>query len=154
MLTSWTSWPLARRACGQPASAEDCDVAALRYDVRCDRNLLRAFAAQADTVQADQDPKLAAAVEALAALSAQAEHSLTQGTAGGILLQDHYLVEKMAQFNRERVPERVVHAKGAGAFGEFIVTDDVSAYTKADFLQPGKKTEMLARFSSVATEQG
>src|SRR5659263_155105 len=82
------------------------------------------------------------------------EHSLTQGTAGGILLQDHYLVEKMAQFNRERVPERVVHAKGAGAFGEFIVTDDVSAYTKADFLQPGKKTEMLARFSSVATEQG
>jgi len=82
------------------------------------------------------------------------EHSLTQGPAGGILLNDHYLIEKMAQFNRERVPERVVHAKGAGAFGEFVVTDDVSAYTKADFLQPGKKTEMLARFSSVAPEQG
>ena len=60
------------------------------------------------------------------------EHSLTQGTGGGILLQDHYLIEKMAQFNRERVPERVVHAKGAGAFGEFVVTGDVSQYTKAD----------------------
>ncbi len=82
------------------------------------------------------------------------EHSLTQGTDGGILLQDHYLIEKMAQFNRERVPERVVHAKGAGAFGEFVVTEDVSQYTKAGFLQPGKRTEMLARFSSVAPEQG
>ncbi len=82
------------------------------------------------------------------------EHSLTQGKDGGILLQDHYLIEKMAQFNRERVPERVVHAKGGGAFGEFVVTDDVSRYTKADFLQPGKRTEMLARFSSVAPEQG
>ena len=82
------------------------------------------------------------------------EHSLTQGIGGGILLQDHYLVEKMAQFNRERVPERVVHAKGAGAFGEFVVTEDVSAYTKADFLKPGRKTEMLARFSHVAPEQG
>ncbi len=82
------------------------------------------------------------------------EHSLTQGAGGGILLQDHYLIEKMAQFNRERVPERIVHAKGAGAFGEFVVTDDVSQYTKADFLQPGKKTEMLARFSSVAPEMG
>jgi len=82
------------------------------------------------------------------------EHSLTQGPAGGILMQDHYLIEKMAQFNRERVPERVVHAKGGGAFGEFVVTEDVSAYTKADFLQPGKRTEMLARFSSVAPESG
>ncbi len=82
------------------------------------------------------------------------EHSLTQGLDGGILLQDHYLLEKMAQFNRERVPERVVHAKGGGAFGEFVVTDDVSRHTKADFLQPGKKTEVLIRFSSVAAEQG
>jgi catalase len=82
------------------------------------------------------------------------EHSLTQGTGGGILLQDHYLIEKMAQFNRERVPERVVHAKGGGAFGEFVVTQDVSQYTKADFLQPGQRTELLIRFSSVATEQG
>jgi catalase len=82
------------------------------------------------------------------------EHSLTQGPGGGILLQDAYLIEKMAQFNRERVPERVVHAKGGGAFGEFVVTEDVSRYTKADFLQPGKRTEMLARFSSVAPESG
>jgi len=82
------------------------------------------------------------------------EHSLTQGADGGILLHDHYLIEKMAQFNRERVPERVVHAKGAGAFGELVVTEDVSAYTKADFLQPGRTTEALARFSTVAGEQG
>jgi catalase len=82
------------------------------------------------------------------------EHSLTQGTDGGILLHDHYLIEKMAQFNRERVPERVVHAKGAGAFGDFVVTDDVSEFTRADFLQPGKSTPMLARFSSVAPELG
>ena len=82
------------------------------------------------------------------------EHSLTQGTGGGILLHDHYLIEKMAQFNRERVPERVVHAKGAGAFGELEITGDVSAYTKADLLQPGRRTEMLARFSTVAGEQG
>ena len=82
------------------------------------------------------------------------EHSLTQGTDGGILLHDHYLIEKMAQFNRERVPERIVHAKGSGAFGELEITGDVSAYTKADFLQPGRKTEMLARFSTVAGEQG
>ncbi|MFN2496718.1 MAG: catalase [Pseudonocardiaceae bacterium] len=82
------------------------------------------------------------------------EHSLTQGTDGGILLHDHYLIEKMAQFNRERVPERVVHAKGGGAFGEFVTTGDVSAYTKADLFQPGKKTPMLARFSTVAGELG
>jgi len=82
------------------------------------------------------------------------EHSLTVGPGGPILLHDSYLIEKMAQFNRERVPERVVHAKGGGAFGEFVVTEDVSAWTKADFLQPGRRTEMLARFSTVAPEQG
>jgi len=82
------------------------------------------------------------------------EHSLTVGTDGPILLQDHYLIEKMAQFNRERVPERVVHAKGGGAFGCFEVTEDVSAYTKAAVFQPGTTTEMLARFSTVAGELG
>ncbi|MFD5148803.1 catalase [Streptomyces sp. NPDC058401] len=82
------------------------------------------------------------------------EHSLTVGPDGPILLQDHYLIEKMAQFNRERVPERVVHAKGAGAYGVFQVTNDVSAFTKADVFQPGRRTEMLARFSTVAGEQG
>ncbi|MFC5718903.1 catalase [Streptomyces gamaensis] len=82
------------------------------------------------------------------------EHSLTIGDSGPILLQDHYLIEKMAQFNRERVPERVVHAKGGGAYGHFTVTNDVSQFTKAALFQPGKTTEMLARFSTVAGEQG
>ncbi|WP_066943711.1 catalase [Streptomyces lushanensis] len=82
------------------------------------------------------------------------EHSLTISPDGPILLQDHYLIEKMAQFNRERVPERVVHAKGAGAYGFFEVTDDVSQFTKADLFQPGKRTDMLARFSTVAGELG
>ncbi len=84
------------------------------------------------------------------------DHSLTVGSDGPILLQDHYLIQKMAQFNRERVPERVVHAKGAGAHGTFEVFPDAEtpAWTKADFLQPGKKTEMFARFSTVAGELG
>ncbi|WP_405362491.1 catalase [Kitasatospora sp. NBC_00085] len=82
------------------------------------------------------------------------EHSLTVGRDGPILLHDHHLIEKMAQFNRERVPERVVHAKGAGAYGVFETTEDVSRYTKAILFQPGKRTEMLARFSTVAGEQG
>ncbi|MFJ2175445.1 catalase [Streptomyces sp. NPDC087851] len=82
------------------------------------------------------------------------EHSLTISPDGPILLQDHYLIEKMAQFNRERVPERVVHAKGAGAYGFFEVTNDVSQFTKADLFQPGRRTDMLARFSTVAGELG
>ncbi|WP_103503277.1 catalase, partial [Streptomyces sp. SM14] len=82
------------------------------------------------------------------------EHSLTVAPDGPILLQDHYLIEKMAQFNRERVPERVVHAKGGGAYGTFHVTNDVSQFTKASLFQPGRRTEMLARFSTVAGEQG
>ncbi len=82
------------------------------------------------------------------------QHSMGVGADGPLALHDHYLVEKLAQFNRERVPERVVHAKGGGAFGTFTVTHDVSQYTRAAFLQPGKSTEMLARFSSVAGEQG
>ncbi|MHC0432389.1 catalase [Streptomyces sp. O3] len=81
-------------------------------------------------------------------------YSLTVGPDGPILLQDHYLIEKMAQFNRERVPERVVHAKGAGAYGTFEVTNDVSQFTKADLFRPGKHTQLLARFSTVAGEQG
>ncbi len=83
------------------------------------------------------------------------EHSLTVGPDGPILLQDHYLIQKMAQFNRERVPERVVHAKGSGAFGYFEVTADVSQWTKAAFLNTvGKRTPVVARFSTVAGEQG
>jgi catalase len=82
------------------------------------------------------------------------EHSLTVGPDGPILLQDHYLIEQMAQFNRERIPERQPHAKGGGAFGKFEVTGDVSAYTKAAVFQPGATTDMLIRFSTVAGERG
>ncbi|MFZ2528109.1 MAG: catalase [Rhodococcus sp. (in: high G+C Gram-positive bacteria)] len=82
------------------------------------------------------------------------DDSLTAGTQGPILLHDHYLLEKLAHFNRERVPERVVHAKGGGAFGELVVTGDVSAYTKAKLFQPGTTTESMVRFSTVAGEQG
>ncbi|WP_035750582.1 catalase, partial [Arthrobacter sp. 35W] len=81
-------------------------------------------------------------------------HSQSVGADGAIALTDHYLVEKLAQFNRERVPERVVHAKGGGAFGTFKTSQDVSTYTKAALFQPGVETEMLIRFSSVAGEQG
>ena len=69
-------------------------------------------------------------------------------------MQDHYLIEQMANFNRERIPERQPHAKGSGAFGYFQVTHDVSAYTKAAVFQPGAKTETLIRFSTVAGERG
>ena len=62
-------------------------------------------------------------------------------------LHARYLVEKLASFNRERVPERNPHAKGGGAFGEFEVTEDVSKYTRAAVFQPGTKSEMLLRFS-------
>ena len=82
------------------------------------------------------------------------EHSLTIGPDGPILLQDHYLIEQMANFNRERIPERQPHAKGGGAFGHFEVTQDVSEFTKAAVFQPGTKTEMVARFSTVAGERG
>ncbi len=66
------------------------------------------------------------------------EHSLTIGPDGPILLQDHYLIEKMAQFNRERVPERVVHAKGSGAYGFFQVTNDVSGFTTGEPVPAGE----------------
>ena len=82
------------------------------------------------------------------------EHSLTVGAGGPIVLHDHYLIEQMAQFNRERIPERQPHAKGSGAFGTFETTEDVSAYTCAALFQPGVKTEMVARFSTVAGERG
>lgn len=77
------------------------------------------------------------------------------GTRGHVLMQDWVLIEKMATFNRERIPERVVHAKGAGAHGVFEVTHDVSKYTKAKFLNDiGKKTPLFVRFSTVAGERG
>jgi len=82
------------------------------------------------------------------------EHSLTVGPNGPILLHDHYLIEQMANFNRERIPERQPHAKGGGAFGNFQVTNDVSEYTKAALFQPDTKTDLVLRFSSVAGERG
>ncbi|WP_159549224.1 catalase [Citricoccus sp. K5] len=81
-------------------------------------------------------------------------NSLTVGADGPIVLHDHHLVETLAHFNRMNVPERRPHAKGAGAFGTLEITEDVSKWTKADFLQKGKKTDMLARFSTVAGELG
>jgi len=81
--------------------------------------------------------------------------SLTAGERGPTLLQDHHLLEKLSHFNRERVPERVVHAKAAGAHGTFTVTNDITKYTKAKiFSGVGKKTEMFERFSTVAGEKG
>ncbi|GAA1991331.1 catalase [Isoptericola halotolerans] len=82
------------------------------------------------------------------------QYSLTVGPDGPTVLHDRYLVEKLASFNRERVPERNPHAKGGGAFGEFEVTEDVSRYTSAAVFQPGAKAETVLRFSSVAGEQG
>src|ERR1700726_2695193 len=81
-------------------------------------------------------------------------YSLTVGAGGPILLQDSYLIEQMANFNRERIKERQPHAKGSGAFGRFGATGEVSAYTRAAFLQPGTTTRMVARFSTVAGERG
>ncbi len=83
------------------------------------------------------------------------QHSQTAGPAGPVLLQDHHLIEKLARFDRERIPERVVHARGSGAYGYFEVTRDVSRWTKAKFLStPGKRTEVFLRFSTVALERG
>jgi len=84
-----------------------------------------------------------------------AQVSQTAGPRGPLLMQDVQLLEQMQSFNRERIPERVVHAKGSGAFGTFTVTGDVTKYTRAAmFSEVGKKTDMLARFSTVAGERG
>ena len=83
------------------------------------------------------------------------QHSITAGDRGPVLIQDVHLIEKLAHFNRERIPERVVHAKGAGARGYFEVTNDLTKYTKANFLSEiGKKTEVFTRFSTVGGEKG
>jgi catalase len=83
------------------------------------------------------------------------QNTVTAGRRGPVLLQDYQLIEKLAHQNRERIPERTVHAKGWGAHGTFTVTHDISKYTRASiFSQIGKKTEMIARFSTVAGELG
>ena len=81
-------------------------------------------------------------------------NSLSIGTDGPLLLHDVHLVETLAHFNRERVPERNPHAKGSGAFGVLETTEDVSGYTKAALFQKGAVTKLVARFSTVAGEQG
>ena len=83
------------------------------------------------------------------------QNSLTAGPRGPILMQDVHLIEKLAFQNRERIPERVVHAKGWGAHGILTVTHDITKYTKAiPFAHPGKKTELIIRMSTVAGEMG
>jgi catalase len=82
------------------------------------------------------------------------QYSLTAGPDGPIVLNDFYLIEQMANFNRERIPERQPHAKGSGAFGHFEVTGDVSQFTRAAVFQPGTRTDTLIRFSTVAGERG
>ena len=83
------------------------------------------------------------------------QNALTAGPRGPLLVQDWQLFEKHAHFNRERIPERVVHAKGSAAYGTFTVTKDISQYSKAAiFAKVGKQTEALLRFSTVAGEKG
>ena len=83
------------------------------------------------------------------------QNSLSAGPRGPLLMQDYYLLEKMAHFNRERIPERVVHAKGSGAYGSLTITNDITRFSAAKvFSEAGKKTEALLRFSTVAGERG
>ncbi|MFI5134240.1 MAG: catalase [Chitinophagales bacterium] len=83
------------------------------------------------------------------------ENTKTVGPRGPVLLEDYILHEKLAHFNRERIPERVVHAKGTGAYGKFTVTNDVTRFTKAKlFNRFGKETKVFVRFSTVGGEKG
>ncbi|MBB5400017.1 catalase [Paraburkholderia youngii] len=83
------------------------------------------------------------------------QNSMTAGPRGPVVLQDVWLLEKLAHFDREVIPERRVHAKGSGAFGRLTVTHDISRYTKAKvFAQVGKETPLFMRFSTVAGERG
>ena len=82
------------------------------------------------------------------------QNSLSAGPRGPVLMQDFHLLEKLAHQNRERIPERTVHAKGSAAYGKLTITQDISRYTTAKALQPGKVTEAFLRFSTVAGERG
>ncbi|HEF5644678.1 TPA: catalase [Campylobacter coli] len=82
------------------------------------------------------------------------QNSLSAGAKGPLLMQDYLLLEKLAHQNRERIPERTVHAKGSGAYGEIKITSDLSAYTKAKIFQKGEITPLFLRFSTVAGEAG
>src|SRR5882762_2118092 len=81
------------------------------------------------------------------------QNSVTAGERGPIVFEDFHLFEKLAHFNRERIPERIVHAKGSGAFGALTVTRDITQYTSAKlFEEVGKKTPLFIRFSTVGGE--
>ncbi|OCR94664.1 catalase [Campylobacter fetus] len=82
------------------------------------------------------------------------QNSLTAGVRGPVLLQDYQLLEKLAFQNRERIPERTVHANGSGAYGELEITEDISKFTKASVFKKGEKTKLFLRFSTVAGEAG
>lgn len=83
------------------------------------------------------------------------QNSQTAGPAGPVLLQDQHLIEKLARFNRERIPERVVHAVGSGAYGTFTVTNpDLARWTRMAMMAPGAQTEVFVRFSTVAGSKG
>src|SRR6476660_5940972 len=83
------------------------------------------------------------------------QNSVTAGARGPLLMQDFHLLEKLAHQNRERIPERTVHAKGSAAYGTLTVTKDITKYTKVKALsQIGKETEAFLRFSTVAGERG
>src|ERR1051325_4900604 len=83
------------------------------------------------------------------------QNTMTAGRRGPALLEDVWLIEKLAHFDREVIPERRMHAKGSGAYGTFTVTNDVTAFTKAGlFAQVGKETPVFVRFSTVAGERG
>ena len=82
------------------------------------------------------------------------ENSQTAGQEGPVLLQDSHLIEKLERFDRERIPERVVHARGTGVFGEFVPTSDISNLTIAKVFQPGTKTPVFVRFSTVMNYRG
>jgi catalase len=100
----------------------------------------------------EKKPKLTTAVGAPVVDN---QNVVTVGPRGPVLMQDVWLHEKLGHFNREVIPERRMHAKGSGAFGNFTVTGDISKYTKAKvFSEVGKKTDVFVRFSTVAGERG
>ena len=83
------------------------------------------------------------------------QNVITAGPRGPLLMQDVWFLEKLAQFDREVIPERRMHAKGSGAYGTFTVTYDITRYTRVKiFSKVGKKTELFTRFSTVAGERG
>ena len=82
------------------------------------------------------------------------QNVMSVGPKGPLLLQDSWFLEKLAAFDRERIPERVVHARGSGAHGVLEITNDISAYSKAEVFKKGTKTPMFIRFSTVAPESG